>query len=143
MILFVNQNIRFLPKNRNILKKWISNVITSNEFKVGDISFVFCNDEFILQTNITYLNHNYYTDVITFNYCDNNIISADIIISIDTVRSNSNLNNVSFNNELLRVIIHGVLHLIGFDDVTEEKKDEMTKFENIYLSLPIIENIIL
>jgi rRNA maturation RNase YbeY len=143
MILFVNQNIRFLPKNRNRLKKWISNVITSNEFKVGDISFVFCNDEFILQTNITYLNHNYYTDVITFNYCENNIISADIIISIDTVRSNSNLNNVSFNNELLRVIIHGILHLIGFDDVTKEKKDEMTKFENIYLSLPIIENIIL
>lgn len=143
MILFVNQNIKFLPKNRNILKKWISNVITSNEFKVGDISFVFCNDEFILQTNITYLNHNYYTDVITFNYCENNIISADIIISIDTVRSNSNLNNVSFNNELLRVIIHGILHLIGFDDVTKEKKDEMTKFENIYLSLPIIENIIL
>jgi len=141
MILFTNQEIKFLPKNRNILKKWISQVIFNHSKKVGDISFVFCNDEYILKTNISFLNHNYYTDVITFDYCENEKISGDIIISVDTVNSNSVLNNVSFKNELLRVMVHGVLHLIGFDDTTVTKKKEMSQIEDTYIVLPIIENI--
>jgi probable rRNA maturation factor len=105
-----------------------------NENKVsGEINFILCSDKYILQINQQFLNHDYYTDVITFNYCEDNNISGDIFISIERVHENANDFKVSFENELLRVMIHGVLHLIGYSDESDEEKKNMHKKEDEYL----------
>lgn len=122
--------------NKNNIKKWIIYII-EKEFKksVGDINFYFTDDSEILEINKKYLDHNYYTDIITFNYCTENSISGDIVISVDTVKSNAKDYNVIFENELHRVIIHGILHLLGFDDSTEEQKKEIREKENWALKI--------
>lgn len=122
--------------NKNNLKKWITYII-EKEFKksVGDINFYFTDDSEILEINKKYLAHNYYTDIITFNYCTENSISGDIVISVDTVKSNAKDYNLIFENELHRVIIHGILHLLGFDDSTEEQKKEIREKENWALKI--------
>lgn len=102
---------------------------------VGDISFIFCTDEYLLKMNIDFLNHDYYTDVITFDYCVENVVSGDIFISVDRVAENASINDVLYISELQRVIIHGVLHLIGFDDVSSILKDDMTRAENSALEM--------
>lgn len=115
---------------------WISNVITFHKKQLGELNYIFCSDEYILDINNQYLKHDYYTDIITFNYVENDVISGDIFISVDTVKSNSDLyNNSNFKEELDRVIIHGVLHLIGFNDKTDSEQLEMTKQENIALGM--------
>jgi len=121
--------------NLDLVEKWISNVITRNSKSVGDLTYIFCSDEYLLEINKEYLNHNYFTDIITFNYCEGDVVSGDIFISVDTVLDNANTFDVSFDNELNRVIIHGILHLIGFDDKTDEDQEEMTRQENISLEL--------
>jgi len=121
--------------NLDLVEKWISNVITRNSKSVGDLTYIFCSDEYLLEINKEYLNHNYFTDIITFNYCEGDVVSGDIFISVDTVLDNANTFDVSFDNELNRVIIHGILHLIGFDDKSDEDQDEMTRQENISLEL--------
>lgn len=100
------------------------------EKKTGDIAYIFCSDERILEINKQYLQHDYYTDIITFDYSEDNIISGDIFISIDTVKSNSLDFGSDFETELLRVIIHGILHLCGQDDKSPELRMEMTRKEN-------------
>ncbi len=122
--------------NKNNIKKWITYII-EKEFKksVGDINFYFTDDSEILEINKKYLTHNYYTDIITFNYCTENSISGDIVISVDTVKSNAKDYNVTFENELHRVIVHGILHLIGFDDSTEKLKKEISEKENWALKI--------
>lgn len=100
----------------------------------GNINFIFCTDEELLKLNKKYLHHNTYTDVITFNYNDNDL-SGDIYISIDRVRLNSVKYKVTFNNELHRVMLHGVLHLIGYNDKSKKQKETMVKAENKYLIL--------
>lgn len=127
-----------LDLNFEIIDNWITSVVNKNNKNVGDITYIFCSDVYLLDINKQYLNHDYYTDIITFNYCERDIISGDIFISIDTVRSNSETYKVSFLNELYRVIIHGVLHLIGYNDKTDNEQDEMTRQEN--LSLEILNN---
>ena len=117
------------------VKKWISNVIKNHHKKVGEIGYLFCSDEKILEVNKEYLKHDYYTDIITFDYCEEEIISGDMFISIDTVKSNALQFSTSAEEELLRVIIHGILHLIGFDDKTDEDEKIMRKEENISLTL--------
>ena len=98
---------------------------------MGDLTYIFCSDEYILDVNIQYLNHNYYTDIITFNYNNDEVISGDIYIAMRTVRSNADeYSGGDVREELDRVIIHGVLHLVGFNDKTEKDQDEMTKMEN-------------
>ena len=115
-------------------KDWIKNVAASYNKKVGDISFIFCNDEKILEVNKQYLDHDYYTDVITFDYTEGDKISGDIFISLDTVASNAQQYGEEYAHELHRVIIHGVLHLCGIEDQSPEQRANMIECENKALS---------
>jgi metalloprotein, YbeY/UPF0054 family len=114
------------PKiKRRIISHWIKNIAGSFEKKVGDITYIFCDDEEILRINELYLKHNYYTDIITFDYSENNRISGDLFISLDTVNTNAETYKVDYEEELLRVIIHGVLHLCGLKDKLPKEEKEM------------------
>lgn len=112
------------------INQWVKRTAAKYEFKTGDIAFIFCNDEKILEINRQYLQHDYYTDIITFDYSTKGNISGDIFISIDTVKSNAEKFKTAFHVELHRIIIHGVLHLCGQDDKTEENRAIMTEKEN-------------
>ncbi len=116
-------------------KNWILKVIDTHGKKCGDITFIFTSDEYLYKMNSKYLNHHYYTDVITFDYSKNDILSGDIFISIDRVKENADRYEVTFINELSRVIIHGVLHLAGFKDNTSEEKEKMREEEDKALRL--------
>ena len=117
-----------LPKRKVSL--WIKTVAEKQNKRVGDITYIFCSDEKILEINKEYLNHDYYTDIITFDYSEEDIISGDIFISVDTVRSNSKEFGVKYEDELYRVIIHGILHLCGIDDKAEGARKIMEENEN-------------
>lgn len=117
------------------IEDWVQRVIEKNSKQLGDITYIFCTDNYLLNINKEYLQHDYFTDIITFNYCENDIISGDLFISIDTVRDNAKTFNTSFESEFRRVVIHGILHLIGFDDKTDIAQDEMTKQENLSLNM--------
>jgi len=117
----------------------IKKVIDLNGKIPGDINFIFCSDEYLLDINVDYLNHDYYTDIITFDYCENNIISGDIFISINRVKENSIEFNQTFLKELHRVIVHGVLHLLGIKDKSLAEREEMTINEDKYLPYIFIE----
>ncbi len=134
-ISFYNQDIKFILQEKLAIKNWIKSVIISEKKKVGDIGFIFCSDEHLLQMNKQYLQHDYFTDVITFDYSEKNLISGDIFISIDRVKENANTFDCTIEYELHRIMVHGVLHLIGFDDTSPEKKEKMTSKENEYLEL--------
>ena len=103
--------------------------------KIGDINIIFCSDPYILDVNIRSLDHHYYTDIITFDYCEGDILSGDLFISVDTVRDNADYYKTDFDTELSRVIVHGILHLIGYDDHCDEDIAEMRAKENFYLDL--------
>ncbi len=113
----------------------INDLIKSEKKNKGEISFIFCSDKYLLEINKEYLQHDYYTDVITFDYSENNIISGDIFISIDRVKENADTYKVSFENELYRVMLHGVLHLVGYNDKTKEEQKIMRQKEDEYLNL--------
>jgi len=130
-----NSNIDFKLKNKVKLKKWINNVIEKEGKKLNFVNFIFCDDNEMLEKNISYLNHMTYTDILTFDYTENNIISGDIIISIDRITENAKTYNVTFKKELKRVIIHGILHLIGYKDKSKKEKKIMREKEDFYLSL--------
>jgi len=100
------------------------------EFQLPPISYIFCSDEYLLDINKTYLDHDYYTDIITFPYKQGKEIESDIFISIDRIKENAQSYGVTFDDELLRVIAHGVLHMVGYGDKTDEQQIEMTKMEN-------------
>jgi len=114
------------------IKEWISEVVSGYNKSVGDLNYIFCSDDYLLKINKEYLQHDYYTDIITFNYCEENIISGDIFISLDRVSENADEFNTN-DTELYRVIIHGVLHLVGFEDHTDEEKQEMRNAEDTAL----------
>ena len=114
---------------------WIKAVVAKYGKKVGEVAYIFCNDEKILEVNREYLQHDYYTDIITFDYCEDNILNGDIFISLDTVASNAVEFGVTFDEELHRVLIHGILHLCGQDDQTPELRAEMIAKENDALKL--------
>jgi len=130
MIRFYNEDITYSIKNKRIIKKWITEIINNHNFGVGDINIIFTSDENLLKINKTYLNHNYYTDIITFNYNSKNIISGDLYISINRVQENYIEYSQSFIDKLLRVIIHGILHLLCFNDKTDTQKKIMREKEN-------------
>ena len=115
--------------------KWIDVIAAHYKKKLGAINFIFCDDEYILSVNRQYLKHDYYTDVITFDYCDGELLSGDVFISLDTVKSNSVEFDTTFDNEFHRVICHSILHLIGFKDKTDPDSVEMRRNENICLDL--------
>ena len=119
-----------IPSNNS---QWISKCIDLQGFNLSEISIIFCSDDYLLEINKTHLNHNYYTDIITFNYNEDKQIEGDLFISIDRVKDNAKENGVEFMNELQRVMIHGVLHLCGQNDKTEEEQAEMTRKENLML----------
>ncbi|MBK7711222.1 MAG: rRNA maturation RNase YbeY [Bacteroidales bacterium] len=114
-------------------KKVIDKVIRSEERITGDLNFIFMNDEKLRKINIQFLNHDYFTDVITFDYNADNIVNGEVYISIDTVRANSINYKVSLNDEVIRVMIHGTLHLSGYDDKKEEDKERMRMMEDLWL----------
>ena len=120
-------------KNKFIQEN-IESIILAEKKMPGDISLIFCSDEYLLNINKQYLNHNYYTDIITFDYCENLVISGDLFISVDRVRENAGTYNVAFKNELFRVIFHGILHLLGYNDKTQEEKAEIRQKEEFYLA---------
>ena len=115
-------------------KKWLNQVISNEDKEEGDITYIFCDDDYLLEKNIRFLNHNTLTDVITFDYCEGNSVSGDIFISIERVKENSEVFKVDFLTELNRVMVHGLLHLLGYKDKTERESNLMRKKENYYLA---------
>ena len=130
MIKFYEEDVRSKLNHRKIIKEWIELVIRSYDRSLGDISYIFCSDERILEINKQFLQHDYYTDVITFDYDEGLVTSGDIFISVDTVKSNSQIYSSSYNAELYRVIIHGVLHLCGLKDKSETDEKKMRAAED-------------
>lgn len=135
MISFHNQTIDFKLKEKTKLKQWIKLITEKEKHILGNITYVFCSDDELLEINIKHLNHNTLTDIITFDYTENNKINSDIFISIDRVLENAKKFNTAFENELHRVMIHGILHLCGYKDKTKSDADLMRKKENWALKL--------
>lgn len=125
----------FILEDSEKIRIWIEDVIKKEKKIVGDITYIFCDDDYLLERNKEFLNHNTLTDIITFNYCIDNNISSDIMISIDRVKENSTIFENSFNEEMKRVMIHGILHLIGYNDKSEEEEELMRKKEDFYLNM--------
>ena len=131
---FVYEEINFHLPNENLISAWIKKTVNREQKKIEQITFIFCNDEYLLNINIKFLNHDYYTDVITFPYQQkHNPIWGDIFISLDRVKENASIQKVDFMQELYRIMIHGVLHLVGFNDLTELDKKTMNLKENYHL----------
>lgn len=130
MIQYFTENIPMPALKKQKINLWIKQTAHNYEKKVGEIAYIFCNNERILEINRQYLQHDYYTDIITFDDSTDSTISGDIFISLETVKSNAEDFSVDFEEELHRVIIHGILHLCGQDDITPELKAEMTRKEN-------------
>lgn len=135
MIEFINEDIDLPLFSHSKILEWINIIIQNNHCTTGDITYIFCSDSYLIDINRKYLNHDYNTDIITFNYNENKLISGDIFISTDTVLKNSKEYTTSFEMELYRVMIHGILHLVGFDDQTDEQQYEMTRQEDLALGL--------
>jgi len=119
--------------NLSKYKQWVKGIILEENKKEGDIVFVFCNDEYLLEKNIQFLNHDTYTDVIAFDYCSDSIINGDILISTERVKENAKNLEVEFLTELNRVMVHGLLHLLGYKDKTELDAKLMREKEDFYL----------
>ena len=134
-ISFHSEDVDFQLENEQKFIDWINLTIQQEEKSATEITYVFCSDEYLYQMNLDYLNHDTYTDIITFDYTENSIVSGDIFISIDRVKENAIKFNTTFLNELSRVIIHGVLHLVGYKDKTTEQKQVMRSKEDFYLTL--------
>ena len=129
MVSFIADSIEMPALNERKVTRWIRSVAADYNFAVGNINYIFCSDERELEVNREFLSHDYYTDVITFDYSTPSTLNGDIFISLETVRSNAEMMGVSFDAELLRIIIHGVLHLTGQGDKTPETKAQMTEKE--------------
>lgn len=134
-IYFSTENIDFELEDASRVKKWIAAVVDAQGKRVGNLNYLFCDDAYLIGVNQTYLNHDTYTDIITFDYVEGNVVSGDILISVERVRENAHLFNTSFEQELHRVIIHGVLHLLGQADKSDEDAAEMRRKEESALDL--------
>ncbi|MBR5335597.1 MAG: rRNA maturation RNase YbeY [Bacteroidaceae bacterium] len=135
MITYQTDGVKMPAIKRREISAWVKSVAQSLGKKVGDVAYIFCNDEKILEVNREYLQHDYYTDIITFDYTEENVISGDLFISLDTVLSNSEQLGVSYEQELRRVIIHGILHLCGIDDKGPGEREIMEEHENRALAM--------
>ncbi len=135
MIRFFNNEVRLTINNKLLLKQWIKQVALLYGKEVGDLNVIFCSDEKLLEINRQFLGHNYYTDIITFDYCTDDNLEGELYISIDTVKANAIEYKQLFSDELYRVIIHGVLHLCGFDDHSNKQKHTMREKENEAITL--------
>jgi rRNA maturation RNase YbeY len=128
-------NIESLELKVNQFNSFITPILISEKKIEGDIVLIFCSDEYLLEINKKHLNHDYYTDIITFDYCAENIVSGDLYISVDRIKENAKTFEDTFINELTRVVIHGVLHLCGHNDKTEADQKNMRNLENKYLAI--------
>lgn len=127
------EGVKFKISDKRYLKSCIKEIINRENFNLGNISIIFCSDDYLLQINQKYLNHDYFTDIITFNYNEKKIISGDIFISIDRVGENAKEFSTDFSSELYRVIFHGILHLVGYDDIADSEKLLMREKEDFYI----------
>lgn len=137
-ISFSAENVNMPDINRCDVIDWVKRVAAVYGKRCGDIAYIFCDDERILEVNRTFLQHDYYTDIITFDYCTGNTISGDLFISLDTVKTNSQLVGDSYEKELYRVIIHGILHLCGINDKGEGEREIMERCENEALAIRVL-----
>ena len=133
-IFFHKESVSF-PLDTSAINNWIENAVFTLGYSLKNLSFVFCDDEYLKNINVKHLGHDYYTDVISFDYSTEEGLVGDVFISIERVKENAKNFKVSFNKELFRVIIHGVLHLCGFNDKTDKEIKEIRKQENHFLSL--------
>jgi rRNA maturation RNase YbeY len=132
---FICEGVDMPKLDFDLLRSWIQQVASAHDRKVGEICYCFCDDPYILKVNNDFLKHDYFTDVITFDYCRGKRISGDVVISLDTVLSNSELVGARYEDELNRVIIHGILHLCGINDKGPGEREVMERHENEALSL--------
>lgn len=123
----------FTVRNKRNISQWLSYVVDNEGLTLGEVAIVCCSDDYLLEVNRNYLNHDYFTDIITFDYTDNQVVSGDLMISIDRIRDHAKKYEVSVEDELHRVMVHGVLHLCGYKDKRKSDKELMTSKENHYL----------
>ena len=135
MITYNSENVRMPAIRKRDTTAWIRRVAATYGKKVGEVGYLFCDDEKILEVNREFLQHDYYTDIITFDYCEGDILNGDIVISLDTVRSNAEQFGKDYDEELHRVIIHGILHLCGQNDKGAGEREQMETAENKALAL--------
>jgi rRNA maturation RNase YbeY len=135
MIHFFEEDISRPKLDYDSISIWVQSVVESKGFVLADVSYIFCSDEYLYKLNKEYLNHVYYTDIITFNYNDEKFISGDLFISVDRVLENAKNLEIENNQEFLRVMIHGILHLLGYDDKLNEEQKTMRLEENKYIHL--------
>lgn len=136
MIRFFSEKTRFKLPHPIKTSRWIKNIIASEGYSLNDLNYIFCSDEYLLEMNLSFLNHNTLTDIITFDHSSKKkTVEGEIYISIDRVKENAKTFEVDFDTELHRVLIHGVLHLIGYKDKTKAQKNQMRKKEEACLSL--------
>ncbi len=132
---FFTEDVTYNLKGKLALKKWLQETIAAEGYKLAELNFIFCSDEYLLRVNQDFLQHDYYTDVITFDNSEElKTILGDIFISIDRVKDNASQNNATTHDELCRIMIHGTLHLLGYLDKTKKAKTEMTAKEDFYLA---------
>lgn len=129
-ISYHKEEIEFSLPAEELLSNWLEQLADSRGKKITQLTYIFCSDDYLLEINKTYLNHDFYTDIITFPYKQANEIESDVFISIDRVKENADAYKTTFEKELLRVIAHGLLHLMGYKDKTADEQKEMTKMEN-------------
>ena len=134
-ILFYVQDITYKLSGKRKIKEWIKQVISLNHKKYGEINIILTGDKKLLELNKSHLNRNYYTDIITFDYSVKNKISGDLFISIERIKENSDKYRINIDKELKRVIIHGILHLLGYRDKSKQEKDKMRMIEDRYLKI--------
>lgn len=135
MISYNAENVKMPAIKKREVTKWIRAVAATYGRTVGEVGYLFCDDEKILEVNREYLQHDYYTDIITFDYDEGNQINGDLVISLDTVRTNAELFNKTYEEELFRVIIHGILHLCGINDKGPGEREIMEAAENNALAM--------
>ena len=135
MITYNAEGVKLPKIGKRDTTRWIKAVAATHNRKVGEIGYMFVDDEKILEVNNEYLGHDYYTDIITFDYCEGNVLNGDIVISLDTVRTNAEKFGKTYEDELYRVIIHGVLHLCGINDKGPGEREIMEENENKALAL--------
>ena len=133
MIEFVSEDVKVPDFDSELFVLWLESVVNDELYELGVITIITCSDDYLLEVNKKYLDHDYYTDIITFDYTEDNCISGDLFISIDRVGENAEVAGVSFLDEFKRVCVHGVLHLCGYKDKTKDEVIEMRSKENYYL----------
>lgn len=135
MVSYHTQDTDYKFKAKRLTSKWLKVLVEKEGRRLGAVSVIFCSDGYLLGMNRQYLGHDYYTDIITFDYCEGPVISGDLFISVDTVRENALFYGEQYDREMHRVIVHGVLHLIGYDDHTDKDRKQMRSKENEALAL--------